>query len=106
MTILLSRNHLLPLEEKLATELNLRRKTQGSAGLKLCKIAAGEADIYVNSSDRLGEWDTCAGAIILQEAGGKTSDLRGEKVVYNKENPKHLDGYLASNGTRHMEFIQ
>ncbi|MDX9856145.1 MAG: inositol monophosphatase family protein, partial [Candidatus Moranbacteria bacterium] len=33
-------------------------------------IARGDAEIYVNTSDKTSEWDTCAPEIILTEAGG------------------------------------
>ncbi len=62
-----------------------------SAGssLKLCLLAAGEADLY----PRLGrtmEWDIAAGHAVLAAAGGRVLDLAGEPLRYGKpgfENP-------------------
>jgi len=62
-----------------------------SAGssLKLCLVAAGEADLY----PRLGrtmEWDIAAGHAVLLAAGGQVSRLDGEVLRYGKpgfENP-------------------
>jgi len=62
-----------------------------SAGssLKLCLVAAGEADLY----PRLGrtmEWDIAAGHAVLTAAGGSVSDLGGKPLRYGKlgfENP-------------------
>lgn len=104
MTILLSRNHLMPLEEKLVETLKLKKKNMGSAGLKICEIASGKAEIYINSSDKSSEWDTCAGTIILEEAGGKITDLKGKDIGFNGENPRHLEGYLVSNKLRHVDI--
>lgn len=60
-------------------------------------IARGDAEIYVNTSDKTSEWDTCAPEIILTEAGGKITDMKGNKLIYNKENPKHLNGFIVVN---------
>jgi 3'(2'), 5'-bisphosphate nucleotidase len=62
-----------------------------SAGssLKLCLVAAGEADLY----PRLGrtmEWDIAAGHAVLLAAGGRIKDLSGRALGYGKpgfENP-------------------
>jgi len=57
-----------------------------SAGssLKFCLVAEGSADIY----PRLGptmEWDTAAGQIIVEEAGGRVLEVGGTKsLAYNK----------------------
>lgn len=107
MTILVSRNHLLKTEIDFFEKAGIgSKKTAGSAGLKMAKIAAGEAEIYINSSDKTSEWDTCAGVVVLQEAGGKITDMDGNDLTYNNKNPRHLRGYVASNGTRHKDIIQ
>lgn len=104
--MLVSRNHLLPNEIRLFDKLQMREKiTMGSAGLKLCRIASGNAEIYVNSSDKTSEWDTCAGNIILTEAGGKITDLKGRELDYNSEDTKHRDGFVATNGQRHGDIV-
>ncbi len=56
-----------------------------SAGssLKLCMVAAGEADMY----PRLGrtmEWDIAAGHAVLLAAGGGVTDLAGSPLRYGK----------------------
>ena len=51
--------------------------------MKICKIAEGEADIYPRFGPTM-EWDTCA-AQILEEAGGKILDQKGQKLAYNKK---------------------
>jgi len=56
-----------------------------SAGssLKLCLVAAGDADLY----PRLGrtmEWDIAAGHAVLSAAGGSVSGLDGEPLRYGK----------------------
>lgn len=47
----------------------------GSAEAELCYVASGRAEVYMESY--IKPWDVLAGAIILQEAGGKLSDYTG-----------------------------
>jgi 3'(2'), 5'-bisphosphate nucleotidase len=67
------------------------RASAGSS-LKLCMVAAGEADLY----PRLGrtmEWDIAAGHAIVSAAGGRVTDLAGAELSYCKpgfENPHFL----------------
>lgn len=47
----------------------------GSASLDLCYVAAGRLDGYWEM--KLKPWDVGAGALVVVEAGGRVSDLRG-----------------------------
>ena len=52
------------------------------SSLKMCLVAAGAADIY----PRLGltsEWDTAAAQAVVESAGGKVVDLKGQRILYN-----------------------
>jgi 3'(2'), 5'-bisphosphate nucleotidase len=83
----------------IADELNV-----GSVGVKLCLIAAGLRDLYVNPAARTKAWDTCAPEAILVPAGGRLSDLFGAPIDYTKE-LAHRRGLVASNGLVHDEVI-
>ncbi len=48
----------------------------GSAALDLAYVAAGRYDGYWEAG--LKPWDICAGILLVQEAGGFTSDLQGK----------------------------
>jgi 3'(2'), 5'-bisphosphate nucleotidase len=57
--------------------------TNAGSSLKLCLVAAGEADLY----PRLGrtmEWDIAAGHAVLRAAGGSVTDLQGRPLGYGK----------------------
>jgi len=69
----------------------------GSAGLKICWIAKGDAELYINSSNKSGLWDTCAADIILTEAGGNIKDKNNNKILYNTEDVMLQNGYIISN---------
>ena len=47
-------------------------------------------------------WDSAAVKIIVDEAGGKVTDLAGNEAEYNKDS----FGHLASNGLLHNELIE
>lgn len=95
--ILVSRNHLGDWEQQIAQKNHMEQITMGSAGLKICRIAAGAAELYINSSDKCGIWDTCAADIILQEAGGKIVTLRGDTLQYDRSHVALADGFMVSN---------
>jgi 3'(2'), 5'-bisphosphate nucleotidase len=83
----------------IADEINV-----GSVGVKLCIIAAGVRDLYVNPAARTKAWDTCAPEAILVPAGGRLSDLFGAPIDYTKE-LAHRRGLVASNGRIHEEVV-
>ena len=90
LTVVSSRSH--GDEKELDRFLSGRKvASRASAGssLKLCMVAAAEADLY----PRLGrtmEWDIAAGHAVVAAAGGRVTDLAGRDLTYGKagfENP-------------------
>jgi 3'(2'), 5'-bisphosphate nucleotidase len=90
LTVVASRSHgdAAALDAFLAGRRVASLVNSGSS-LKLCLVAAGEADLY----PRLGrtmEWDIAAGHAVLLAAGGRVTTLQGEPLRYGKpgfENP-------------------
>ncbi|HLL20811.1 MAG TPA: 3'(2'),5'-bisphosphate nucleotidase CysQ [Kofleriaceae bacterium] len=76
----------------------------GSVGVKLCLIALGVHDLYVNPHAKTKAWDTCAPEAILARAGGRLSDLFGTEIDYRGE-LAHRRGLVASNGRVHDEVL-
>ncbi len=62
----------------LTRSVDMRRS--GSAAYDLCMIASGRVGLFFEPL--LQVWDYCAGAVIVQEAGGKVTDLRGKPLSY------------------------
>jgi 3'(2'), 5'-bisphosphate nucleotidase len=77
----------------------------GSAGLKGCAVAAGEADVYVGPTGAGMRWDACAIDAIVTAAGGMFSDLSGAALDYRSADLKNVGGLLASNGRLHDSVI-
>jgi 3'(2'), 5'-bisphosphate nucleotidase len=76
-----------------------------SAGIKLALVARGEADVYVNTYRAFSDWDICAGAILVEEAGGKVTGLRGENLLYGLPEARQNFGLVASNGQLHEQAL-
>ena len=54
----------------------------GSAVIEICAIASGKAEVYFEL--KLMPWDYAAASLILTEAGGIATNVKGEKLEYNK----------------------
>ncbi len=70
----------------------------GSAAIDLCWVASGRFDGFYEH--KLQAWDTAAGVLIVQEAGGTVTDFHGDK--YSLYQPQ----LLATNGKIHDEMLK
>jgi myo-inositol-1(or 4)-monophosphatase len=69
----------------------------GSAALDLCYVAAGRFEAFWEQ--HLKPWDVCAGALIVEEAGGRITGTDGSPFATAAA---HL---VASNGKIHDEVL-
>jgi myo-inositol-1(or 4)-monophosphatase len=77
--------------------LGLPVRRLGSAAIDLCWVAAGRFDGFWEYN--LNPWDIAAGYLIIEEAGGRISNFKGEPYsVYDKET-------LATNGLIHEQML-
>lgn len=107
MNIAVSRNHRSPKMSEILKEFRFSREIQrGSVGIKVGLIAEQAADLYIHLSPRTKFWDTCAPQIILEEAGGKMTDLFGEKIRYDLKDVQNHNGIISSNGAAHDQILQ
>jgi 3'(2'), 5'-bisphosphate nucleotidase len=106
MTLAVSRNHISPKMSHVSNYFEIGNVIQrGSVGLKTGLIAARIADLYIHLSPRTKFWDTCAPQIILEEAGGKLTDLFGVPLRYDLRDVQNHNGVLASNGAAHEKAV-
>ena len=70
----------------------------GAAALDLASVASGRLDAFWEFN--LNPWDTAAGVLLVEEAGGRVTDMHG--------GPWRLDSRetLATNGLLHPEFVR
>ena len=54
-----------------------RRKASGSAALSWCHLAAARVDLYLDAGQMA--WDFAAGALILEEAGGRCATFDNDR---------------------------
>ena len=66
----------------------------GSAAIDLCYVACGRIDGFYEYG--LCPWDVAAGILIVEEAGGKTSDFKGEKNHIFGEEIIATNEYIAT----------
>jgi 3'(2'), 5'-bisphosphate nucleotidase len=84
-----------------------RHYSRGSVGVKIAEIAAGKAEVYVNTErGHCKEWDLCGPHLILTESGGRLTTLDGEAISYNREDVRLHGGILASNGPAHESLLE
>jgi myo-inositol-1(or 4)-monophosphatase len=69
----------------------------GSAALDLCNVACGRFDGFWEFN--LNPWDTAAGVLIVEEAGGRVSRFDGSSFELNSRET------LASNGLVHDALV-
>lgn len=87
---------IVPFEELIQRSQGIRRF--GSAALDLAYVACGRYEGFFEPY--LKPWDTAAGFLLVQEAGGRVTDYLG--------NPYHpfMDTIVASNGFIHEEMLE
>ncbi len=71
----------------------------GSVAFKLAELSTGAGDATFTLTPK-NEWDICAGTLLVEEAGGRVTDLDGRPLVFNQPSPLRA-GMIASNGMLH-----
>ncbi len=106
LRLAVSRNHRSRNMDRIVDSLRIRHKVErGSVGLKIGLIADRVCDIYIHPSPRTKLWDTCGPQVILEEAGGRITDLFGRRYSYDVRDLQNWGGIVASNGVAHDELI-
>jgi myo-inositol-1(or 4)-monophosphatase len=77
---------------------------RGSTAYKLASVASGVGDAFFSRGPK-SEWDVCAGALIVEEAGGVATQLDGSPYRYNKPDP-HVRGVVAGTRDAHERIVQ
>ncbi|MGY4591013.1 3'(2'), 5'-bisphosphate nucleotidase [Thermostichus sp. MS-CIW-40] len=98
LQVVASRSHSNPETEQFLERLrqrcgSLEVKSVGSA-LKLCLVAEGSAHLYPRFGPTM-EWDTAAAQCIVEQAGGRVTDLAGDPLRYNKPD-LHNPSFVAA----------
>jgi myo-inositol-1(or 4)-monophosphatase len=73
-------------------------RRDGAAALDLCSVACGRFDAFWEFG--LKSWDTAAGIVIVEEAGGRVTDLAGQPYLLGGPS------VVASNERVHQEVLE
>lgn len=84
------------LHEVYPTVVDIRKL--GSAGLETAWVAAGRGEAYFTT--RIEPWDVAPGVLLLSEAGGMSTDFKGN--AWRQE----CGDFLFSNGKVHSTLLQ
>ena len=106
MVLASSRSHRSPRMERVVSTFGFKNEVRrGSVGVKIGLITEQQADLYLHLSPSTKQWDTCAPQIILEEAGGRLTDLFGQPLRYNGVRIDNRNGIVATNGAAHEMVI-
>jgi len=82
----------------------LRNYKIGSLALRISRVAQGALDAaFVGGNSR--DWDLAAADLLLHEAGGRLTSLRGELLTYNRVEVTH-ETLIAAGLTRSARLVQ
>tara|TARA_Y100001970_G_scaffold293928_1_gene444727 strand:+ start:16257 stop:17057 length:801 start_codon:yes stop_codon:yes gene_type:complete len=79
-------------------------QTVSSIAYKFALVAAGQYDAAASVWPK-NDWDICAGHLLVEEAGGMVTSLKGMPLIYNCNSPRH-NTCAASNGRIHGNIIE
>jgi len=101
-----SRHHLSDKEKMFIEKLGIKNFTSIGSSLKVGKISSGEAEAYITTTNKMKEWDSAASYCIINEAGGKMTDMMGNDITYNNKVVNHKNGILVTNGLIHNKILE
>lgn len=75
-----------------------------SMAWRLALVALGQYEATISFTPK-SDWDLAAGHIIIQEAGGRVSDMQNRPLQYGRADMRH-EAVLATNGKLHMAMTR
>ena len=72
-----------------------RLMQSGSMGTRMMQVALQQTHIILGYTRNLGEWDIAAGHVVLEARGISVTDIYGNPLMYNKQNPRTETGLLV-----------
>ncbi len=93
--------------EEMIKRINPTSKDYIGGSLKTVEVALGNATLFLcPTTSVMHLWDLCAPGIILEEAGGRITDVYGGKFDYSMRQTANRNGIVASNGIIHYDVLQ
>ncbi len=82
-----------------------RVRVFGCAALELCYVAQGIFDSFIDLRGMLRVTDIAAAKLIVEEAGGRVTDGKGEEL-FTKLDVRQRVNMIASNGLMHKKLLE
>lgn len=78
-----------------------------NGSLKINEVARGAYTAFISPiANPMCLWDLGATQLILEEAGGRLTDLRGNRLDFRSPNPVLTQGIIGSNGATHASLLE
>jgi myo-inositol-1(or 4)-monophosphatase len=94
----------LAADEFLPFEAEWSPVPRGSIAYKLALVAEGRGVATLSRGPKW-EWDVCAGALLVEEAGGIATDIFGDPLVFNQPLPR-VRGIVAGAPPAHRRLLE
>lgn len=96
LTAVVSRSHATPETQAYLARYNVAERVSIGSSLKLCLVAAGQADLYPRIGGPTMEWDTAAGHAVLLAAGGAVRGPGNVPLRYGKPGFRNPTSFVAT----------
>jgi myo-inositol-1(or 4)-monophosphatase len=85
---------------------NCRNLRSTNSCLDFCLVADGRIGAALNQTMKI--WDIAAPQLIIEEAGGKVTNIHGEKIIYEPSHSSLTDNFtaIAANPAVHEQVLQ
>ncbi len=98
--LLVSRSRVSETTEALIKRLGIPTRIPcGSTGVKIARVACGEADAYIHTDGNMMLWDGCAPEAIARAAGLTVTNTRGEALSYHGTSLELDQGIIVASDT-------
>ena len=77
---------------------------RGSTAYKMVGVASGVGDGYFAGGPK-SEWDVCAAALIVEEAGGRATDMNGEDLRFNRRTTDMVGIVCGADESVHAQLL-
>jgi 3'(2'), 5'-bisphosphate nucleotidase len=102
----------IAVRSRLSEELKTTHEIRSSTTVRYPLLATGQGDLYIRlvlagrMNQELYPWDHAAGSLLVEEAGGRVTDLDGKPLDFTAGRVLNRNrGLVASNGVVHDEAL-
>tara|TARA_Y100000310_G_C20510558_1_gene728625 strand:- start:225 stop:1019 length:795 start_codon:yes stop_codon:yes gene_type:complete len=92
--------------ERMIDKLNPVSKIAMGGFAKVIEVAKGSGNLFLSPlGNNFHLWDICGTSIILEEAGGKITDINGQEINFSQLDVKYSCGIIAASKKIHGKVL-